>query len=423
MKEKNVKKDKTKIKKNNDNKKSIKLDKKKFLICFVSLLILVLVVFILIFAIQKNNKNKSNKEKWIGINYDEKIDLFGFSKIYEECGDEITKIEALKINFLISKNSTSIEDSFDKNYKYTDEDFISKNYIYSNKLKNVISETNKDEKITVADELYALYLIEKGRYKDVNTSEKITLKNIDNYEEEKRIAIQTMYDLEIVEAEDYEQVLTKEKSKEIMLKYIYTFKTMCRDANFKVLHDEENIESLYKLPFYTNESVEASKIPIHINENSIYTDPVEMSKEILFNYNKISNNTKSLLDIILNVNYEEFEKEDFNIKEYSKEINNCSIISNSKIEEYVEYVKQNKIKIEGSGYAIIPFLYYRSGSYYVRTYIDFKILNSNIDNTTLMQNIKFLDTETNEFEKEKEYKGYVDLKFDIARCLVFNEIY
>ena len=423
MKEKNVKKDKTKIKKNNDNKKGIKLDKKKFLICFVSLLILVLVVFILIFAIQKNNKNKSNKEKWIGINYDEKIDLFGFSKIYEECGDEITKIEALKINFLISKNSTSIEDSFDKNYKYTDEDFISKNYIYSNKLKNVISETNKDEKITVADELYALYLIEKGRYKDVNTSEKITLKNIDNYEEEKRIAIQTMYDLEIVEAEDYEQVLTKEKSKEIMLKYIYTFKTMCRDANFKVLHDEENIESLYKLPFYTNESVEASKIPIHINENSIYTDPVEMSKEILFNYNKISNNTKSLLDIILNVNYEEFEKEDFNIKEYSKEINNCSIISNSKIEEYVEYVKQNKIKIEGSGYAIIPFLYYRSGSYYVRTYIDFKILNSNIDNTTLMQNIKFLDTETNEFEKEKEYKGYVDLKFDIARCLVFNEIY
>ena len=300
MKEKNVKKDKTKIKKNNDNKKGIKLDKKKFLICFVSLLILVLVVFILIFAIQKNNKNKSNKEKWIGINYDEKIDLFGFSKIYEECGDEITKIEALKINFLISKNSTSIEDSFDKNYKYTDEDFISKNYIYSNKLKNVISETNKDEKITVADELYALYLIEKGRYKDVNTSEKITLKNIDNYEEEKRIAIQTMYDLEIVEAEDYEQVLTKEKSKEIMLKYIYTFKTMCRDANFKVLHDEENIESLYKLPFYTNESVEASKIPIHINENSIYTDPVEMSKEILFNYNKISNNTKSLLDIILN---------------------------------------------------------------------------------------------------------------------------
>ena len=232
-----------------------------------------------------------------------------------------------------------------------------------------------------------------------------------------------MYDLEIVEAEDYEQVLTKEKSKEIMLKYIYTFKTMCRDANFKVLHDEENIESLYKLPFYTNESVEASKIPIHITENSIYTDPVEMSKEILFNYNKISNNTKSLLDIILNVNYEEFEKEDFNIKEYSKEINNCSIISNSKIEEYVEYVKQNKIKIEGSGYAIIPFLYYRSGSYYVRTYIDFKILNSNIDNTTLMQNIKFLDTETNEFEKEKEYKGYVDLKFDIARCLVFNEIY
>ena len=423
MKEKNVKKDKTKIKKNNDNKKSIKLDKKKFLICFVSLLILVLVVFILIFAIQKNNKNKSNKEKWIGINYDEKIDLFGFSKIYEECGDEITKIEALKINFLISKNSTSIEEAFDKNYKYTDEDFISKNYIYSNKLKNVISETNKDEKITVADELYALYLIEKGRYKDVNDSNKITLENINDYEEGKKVAIQTMYDNGIIEKEDFEQVLTKEKSKEIMLKYIYTFKTMCRDANFKVLHDEENVSSLYKLPFYTNESIEASKIPIHITETSIYTDPVEMSKETFFKYNKISNNTKNLLDIILNVNYEEFEKEDFNIKEYLKKINNCSIISNSKIEEYVEYVKQNKIKIEGSGYAIIPIVYYKSGAYYVRSYIDFKVSNSNINNNVLMQNIKFLDTETNEFEKEKEYKGYVDLKFDIARCLVFNEIY
>ena len=411
---------KEKVKK---SKKDIKLDKKKITLCLVSLLIFIIVIVAVLFFIQKGSNFNLKREKWDGINYDEKIELFGFNKMYDECSDEITKIEALKINFLISMNKDSIENAFVEGYKYSDEDFILKNYAYTNNFKKVITKSNKDEKITVADELYALYLIEKGRYNDVETSEKITLENINNYEEEKKIAIQTMYDRDIVEKEDFEQVLTKEKSKEIMVKYIYVFKTMCRDANFKVLHDEENIESLYKLPFYTNESVEASKIPIHITENSIYTDPVEMSKEILFNYNKISNNTKSLLDIILNVNYEEFEKEDFNIKEYSKEINNCSIISNSKIEEYVEYVKQNKIKIEGSGYAIIPFLYYRSGSYYVRTYIDFKILNSNIDNTTLMQNIKFLDTETNEFEKEKEYKGYVDLKFDIARCLVFNEIY
>ena len=420
MKEKNVKKDKTKIKKNNDNKKSIKLDKKKFLICFVSLLILVLVVFILIFAIQKNNKNKSNKEKWIGINYDEKIDLFGFSKIYEECGDEITKIEALKINFLISKNSTSIEDSFDKNYKYTDEDFISKNYIYSNKLKNVISETNKDEKITVADELYALYLIEKGRYKDVNDSNKITLENINDYEEGKKVAIQTMYDNGIIEKEDFEQVLTKEKSKEIMVKYVYTYKTMCRNLDYEFLKDETNVTSLYKLPFYPNSNQDAYNIEIKKAEISDYKEPTEIISETFSKYNSINKATKEFLNIVLNINYEDFEKEDFNIDEYYEKINKFSLFSKSKIEEYVEYVKQNKIKIEGSGYAIIPVVYYSFGSYYVRAYIDFKISNSNINNNVLMQDIKFINAESNEFEKGKEYKGYIDLRVILQEdCLIF----
>lgn len=420
MKEKNVKKDKTKIKKNNDNKKSIKLDKKKFVICFVSLLILVLVVFVLFFAIQKSNKNKSNKEKWIGINYDEKIDLFGFSKIYEECGDEITKIEALKINFLISKNSTSIEEAFDKNYKYTDEDFISKNYIYSNKLKNVISEINKDEKITVADELYALYLIEKGRYKDVNDSNKITLENINDYEEGKKVAIQTMYDNGIIEKEDFEQVLTKEKSKEIMVKYIYTYKTMCRNLDYEFLKDETNVTSLYKLPFYPNSNQDAYNIEIKKAEISDYKEPTEIISETFSKYNSINKATKEFLNIVLNINYEDFEKEDFNIDEYYEKINKFSLFSKSKIEEYVEYVKQNKIKIEGSGYAIIPVVYYSFGSYYVRAYIDFKISNSNINNNVLMQDIKFINAESNEFEKGKEYKGYIDLRVILQEdCLIF----
>lgn len=212
--------------------------------------------------------------------------------MYDECSDEITKIEALKINFLISMNKDSIENAFVEGYKYSDEDFILKNYAYTNNFKKVITKSNKDEKITVADELYALYLIEKGRYNDVETSEKITLENINNYEEEKKIAIQTMYDKGIV------------------------------------------------------------------------------------------------------------EKEDFDINEYYKKINNCSFMTQKEVEEYVEYVKQNKVKIEGNGYANIPMIY-SDGTYYyyIRTYVNFKITESNINSNKLMQNIKFLDNDLIEFEK------------------------
>ena len=191
---------KEKVKK---SKKDIKLDKKKITLCLVSLLIFIIVIVAVLFFIQKGSNFNLKREKWDGINYDEKIELFGFNKMYDECSDEITKIEALKINFLISMNKDSIENAFVEGYKYSDEDFILKNYAYTNNLRKVIIKSNKDEKITVADELYALYLIEKGRYNDVEISEKITLENINNYEEEKKIAIQTMYDKGIVEKEDF----------------------------------------------------------------------------------------------------------------------------------------------------------------------------------------------------------------------------
>lgn len=406
---------KEKVKK---SKKDIKLDKKKITLCIVSLLIFIIVIVAVLFFIQKGSNFNLKKEKWDGINYGEKIELFGFNKIYDECSVEITKIEALKINFLISMNKDSIENAFVKGYKYSDEDFILKNYAYTNNFKKVITKSNKDEKITVADELYALYLIEKGRYNDVETSEKITLENINNYEEEKKIAIQTMYDKDIVEKEDFEQVLTKEKSKEIMVKYIYVFKTMCRDVDYEFLKNESNIKSLYKLPFYPSSNTEA--YTIEIKKEYDYKEPIDIFSEVSNRYKDIIKSTKELYDIILNVNYEEFEKEDFDIEKYARSINEVSALPRKDIENYVEYVKQNKIKIEGKGYPIIPLVYYKNNNYNVRTYVEFKILNSDIDNITLMQEINLINFESNSFEKNKEYKGYVDLiTVLLDECLVY----
>ncbi len=406
---------KEKVKK---SKKDIKLYKKKITLCLVSLLIFIIVIVAVLFFIQKGSNFNLKREFWDGINYDEKIELFGFNKMYDECSDEITKIEALKINFLISMNKDSIENAFVEGYKYSDEDFILKNYAYTNNLKKVITKSNKDEKITVADELYALYLIEKGRYNDVETSEKITLENINNYEEEKKIAIQTMYDKDIVEKEDFEQVLTKEKSKEIMVKYIYVFKTMCRDVDYEFLKNESNIKSLYKLPFYPSSNTEA--YTIEIKKEYDYKEPIDIFSEVSNRYKDIIKSTKELYDIILNVNYEEFEKEDFDIEKYARSINKVSALPRKDIENYVEYVKQNKIKIEGKGYPIIPLVYYKNNNYNVRTYVEFKILNSDIDNITLMQEINLINFESNSFEKNKEYKGYVDLiTVLLDECLVY----
>ena len=399
---------KEKVKK---SKKDIKLNKKKITLYLVFLLIFIIVIVAVLFFIQKGSNFNLKKEKWDGINYGEKIELFGFNKIYDECSVEITKIEALKINFLISMNKDSIENAFVKGYKYSDEDFILKNYAYTNNFKKVITKSNKDEKITVADELYALYLIEKGRYNDVEASEKITLENINNYEEEKKIAIQTMYDKGIVKKEDFEQVLTKEKSKEIMVKYIYVFKTMCRDDEANIIKNESKYSFKYKLPFYFENSIDAYNIPIVDTYNGSLKEPIEVFEKVNDRYDEILNSTKEFYNIILNTNYEDFEQEDFDINEYYKKINNCSFMTQKEVEEYVEYVKQNKIKIEGNGYANIPMIY-SDGTYYyyIRTYVDFKITESNINSNKLMQNIKFLDNDLIEFEKGNEYKGYVDLR-------------
>ena len=46
-------------------------------------------------------------------------------------------------------------------------------------------------------------------------------------------------------------------------------------------------------------------------------------------------------------------------------------------EEYVKYVKDNQIQIEGSATVLLPIVYYDDIDYRVRTKLEFKIVNSN----------------------------------------------
>ena len=142
-----------------------------------------------------------------------------------------------------------------------------------------------------------------------------------------------------------------------MVKYIYVFKTMCRDNEANIIKNESKYSFKYKLPFYFENSIDAYNISIVDTYNGSLKEPIEVFEKVNDRYDEILNSTKEFYNIILNTNYEYFEKEDFDINEYYKKINNCSFMTQKEVEEYVEYVKQNKVKIEGNGYVNIPMVH------------------------------------------------------------------
>ena len=75
------------------------------------------------------------------------------------------------------------------------------------------------------------------------------------------------------------------------------------------------------------------------------------------------------------------------------------------LNEYVEYVKQNNIKLTGTAQAQLPCIYFDGENYRVRMKIEMKVESSNTDT-----NLLFNDALSGNIEyKEKEYTLYADI--------------
>lgn len=89
------------------------------------------------------------------------------------------------------------------------------------------------------------------------------------------------------------------------------------------------------------------------------------------------------------------------------------------LNEYIDYVKKNKIKIEGTVTPLFPIVYYDGSNVRVRTKIEYKILSSDTKSDLIFGDRNGNPGASREFYAPTEYVNstntiYVDIPFGFA---------
>ncbi|MEG1343946.1 MAG: hypothetical protein RSD14_00315 [Clostridia bacterium] len=351
--------------------------------------------------------------------YEDSMKVYGFDIMYDnsssKTGQKVTKSEALKMAIVASLNENDITNYIDKPV----EDY--KNAIWVDYAlragiinKDEINKANAQDKVTYAEVIrYFSNAKLKILGKTLDTSEHASLKDYEMYTPDEKIAIDDIiYNKLIVENTkkiNGKHYVFKGQINEIITNYVNKYSTIAL-AGEKLNINPEKIPSNAGVYPYTLATVDKSayEIPFNINDNKTFINPKELyrkNKDLFASMKYIS---ESYFNNILNVDYTTIDKDAM-----KKEMKKYVLVNDTdeNYQKYVDYVKENKIKIEGKATAQIPAIYYDGSVYKVRMKLTFEIKNSNTKENLLFQDL--LQRDKIVYENDK-YTIYIDVSMSNA---------
>lgn len=425
--EKNPNKNKKKIipsyqKKNEpvDKKAKKKTDKRvvksriTIAIIIVSILLVGLAVYGIISLI---NYNKS--KPYIG--FEETMKTYGFDKVYNnesaKTGESITKSEAIKMILACIFNTSDIsgfakEPEGDANY----ENAIWVEYA---KFRGIISDSdiNKDnakDKATYIEVIrYLANAKTKILEKELDSAPSMKVKDLDNYKSDEQVAIEDMIANEIITINTKKingnKHIFKGQMNELISNFAIKYNTITVNGE-KVNINEDKIPSNKDQYPYTLASVDKSvyEKEFYIDDENNFKSPKELYTVKKEYYTQIQEIAEGYYDTILNVDYNTINYEDMkdNILQYV-------LYGTEGLEEYVNYVKSNKIIIQGKSTVMFPIIYFDGLEYNVRMKLEFEIKNSNTKDNLLYMDPINSDSTKVKYDNDK-YTVYIDAKMGNA---------
>ena len=391
-KKKAVKKEKKKI----DNKK---IDKKKYIKIFIIAIISLLVLAGL--ALLGSNliryfANKKYKP------YEDKMDKYALSSFYNnskaKSSEDVTTSEAISIIISALLNTSDISMYVDGRIY---DDFNNETWtVYAKEMgiiENSLTTETAKEKIKYIDVLVYLSRAEQIlNHYTLNTDVAVNLKDFNKYNQEQQYAIKDAISYGIIPNENVNLSGNKNMTKGMLNKLVVDYiekKNLVLFTGEKVRTTEENMPSNKDEYPYILETVEnvVYEIPIYsFLDNS--ANAIETYASRRSQYDVMNNIITEYYNILLNIDYETITFEDFKSK-----ISSVATFSleDEDIQKYVNYVKENKIKITGTSKVQFPIIYSDGIGYRVRTKIDY-----NVSSQGSLKNVLFLDFNYN---KENEY--------------------
>ena len=383
-------------------------------IIIVSILLVGLAVYGIISLI-----NYNKYKPYIG--FEETMKTYGFDKVYNnessKTGESITKSEAIKMILACMFNTSDIS-GFAKEPE-GDDNYENAIWVEYAKFRGIISDSdiNKDnakDKATYIEVIrYLANAKTKILEKELDSAPSMKVKDLNNYKSDEQVAIEDMIANEIITINTKKingnKHIFKGQMNELISNFAIKYNTITVNGE-KVNINEDKMPSNKDQYPYTLASVDKSvyEKEFYIDDENNFKSPKELYTVKKEYYTQIQEIAEGYYDTILNVDYNTINYEDMkdNILQYV-------LYGTEGLEEYVNYVKSNKIIIQGKSTVMFPIIYFDGLEYNVRMKLEFEIKNSNTrDNLLYMDPINSDSTKV-KYDNDK-YTVYIDAKMGNA---------
>lgn len=354
----------------------------------VILAIIIAVMIYLGYTLANINYNKYKK-------YEQKMDIYGFSQVYNDgdanTKDKVTKSEAIKMILSCLYNVPTIDGiALPTQETYSNAIWVEYAIKQGIVTREEVNASNADEKVKYQEVLVWLYNI-KAKILDIepDTSANYDVKDINAYNTDQQLAIYDLLNSGVIEVNtkriDGKRKLYKGKLNELIVNFAEKYNTITV-GNSKININSEKIPTNADMYPYTLASVQKDVYELEFkNENNEkFISPIEYYPNNKQYYSQIKSYVENYYNYILTVDYNTITKEQVKrkLKKYVLEQ-----LDEDMIDEYVEYVKQNHIKLNGKATVQMPCVYFDGENYRVRTKLEIVIESSDTKDNILLYDL------------------------------------
>ena len=386
----NSKKIKGKPNKVKTNKPHKKINK-KLIITLVITVVLLVALSIFIYVIAQNKKYAKY------LPYEETMHTYAFDIMYDNqtaaTREKVTKSEAIKMAIAATLNITNTNEEL----IYSEGKFSNDNWVEYAERYEVISEgeinsDNADDLVTYIE--FVTYL-QKAKVKllkeDLKTSAELQYKDKDKYTTEQQTYLQDLIESGVIENSKSnlkgDRKVFKGEVNEIVTKYAENNNTITLEGDKININPDKVPSNASDYPYIlsnVDKKVYEKKITYMDGEDIYKTNPIETYRDKKEDYASMKKLVEEYYNKLLNVDYNTIDLNEFYdfLASYTNHV-----VYKEDVEEYVNYVKENKIKVSGTAKVQMPVVYYNGYYYKVRTKIELNVEESDTD-----ENILFLDT-------------------------------
>lgn len=368
-----------------------KQDKKNKIIFTMSIILIVIVAIAVIFlGYTLININYSKYEK-----YEDKMDIYGFSQVYNNgkanTREKVTKSEAVKMIIACLYNVSEIDGiALPTEETYSNAIWIEYAIKQGIVTREEVNASNADDKVKYQEVLVWLYNI-KAKILNIepDTSANYNIKDINAYNADQQLAIYDLLNSEIIVTNtkriDGKKKLYKGKLNELIVNFAEKYNTITvGDARINI--NEDKIPSNANMYPYTLASVQKEIYEINfVNaQKEGFISPISYYPDNKQYYSQIKSYVENYYNYILTVDYNTISKEQIKrkLKKYVLED-----FDDAKLDEYVNYVKDNHIKLNGKATAQLPCVYYDGQDYRVRVKLEIVVESSDTKDNILLYDL------------------------------------